>query len=172
MKMLTNLNVSRFFRNCAVAALLCGIAISSGGTSQLTAQAEPFTVEKVRFTSVPALNSLQHGSVTTALATFISGMADGDAEAVWMFASEEEQAAFGTEEATYAAYAEDFPALTQASEVTVEKIWDEGETPFVALSLIDQSGRAYKASVGFWLDDAGDWKVISCKVRPTSERSA
>ena len=89
-----------------------------------------------------------------------------------MFASEEEQAAFGTEEATYAAYAEDFPALTQASEVTVEKIWDEGETPFVALSMIDASGRAYKASVGLWLDDAGDWKVISLAVRPAAERAA
>ena len=165
-------NVQRFARNCAVAALLCGIAISSGGTAQLTAQAEPFTVEKVRFTSAPDLNSLQHGGVTTALATFIGGMADGDAEAVWMFASEEEQAAFGTEAEAYAAYAADFPALAGASEVTIERIWDEGETPFVALSLIDQSGRTYKARVGFWLDDAGDWKVISCDVRPASERSA
>jgi ketosteroid isomerase-like protein len=165
-------NVQRFARNCAVAALLCGVAISSGGTAQLTAQAEPFTVEKVRFSTAPYLNSLHHGDVTTAVATFISGMADGDAEAVWMFASEEEQAAFGTEEATYAAYAEDFPALTRASEVTVERIWNEGETPFVALTLMDASGRAYKASVGFWLDDAGDWKVISLDVGPVAERAA
>jgi ketosteroid isomerase-like protein len=170
--MFTKLNVRPLARNCAVAALLCGVAISSGGTAQLTAQADPFIVEKVRFTTAPDLNSLNHGDVTAALATFISGMADGDAEAVWMFASEEEQAAFGTEEATYAAYAEDFPALTRASEVTVERVWDEGVTPFVALTVRDISGRAYKANVGFWLDDAGDWKVISLDVRAAAERAA
>ena len=170
--MLMNLNVRRFARNCAVAALLCGVAISSGGTADLAAQAQPITAEKVRFTSAPDLNSLQHRAVTGALATFVSAMADGDSQAVWMFASEEEQAAFGTEAAAYAAYAEDFPALAAASEVTIEKIWDEGDTPFVALSLTDENGRAYKASVGFWLDDAGDWKVVSCDVRPAAERSA
>ncbi len=166
------LSAGRFARNCAVAALLCGVAISAGGTAQLAAHAEPLSAESVRFTKAPDLNSLQHRAVAHALATFVSGMADADSEAVWMFASEEDQAAFGTEDAVYAAFAETFPAFAAASEVTIEKIWDEGDTPFVALSMVVASGAAFKANVGFWLDDAGDWKVVSCEIRPAAERAA
>jgi hypothetical protein len=26
--------------------------------------------------------------------------------------------------------------------------------------------------MGFWLDDAGDWKLVSCGVKPVSDRLA
>jgi hypothetical protein len=136
------------------------------------AQAEPSTIEAVRFTSAPALDSLRHGEVRTALTDFVSGMAGADAQKVWMFASEEDQAAFETEDAVYAAFADAFPVLTKTREVAIENIWDEGDTPFVRLRLTDNSGEAYTADIGFWLDDAGDWKVVSCQIEPIEARVA
>ena len=56
--------------------------------------------------------------------------------------------------------------LTQVKDATVEAIRDEGDTPFVDLALTDASGNAYRATIGFWLDDAGDWKMISCEIAP------
>ena len=60
--------------------------------------------------------------------------------------------------------------LTQVKDATVEAIRDEGDTPFVDLALTDASGNAYRATIGFWLDDAGDWKVISCDIAPAADR--
>jgi hypothetical protein len=170
--MLTILNFRRFARNCAVAALLCGGTLAFGGTVMPATQAEAFTIETVRFTSAPALDSLQHREVRTALADFVSGMAGADAERVWMYASEEDQAAFETEDAVYAAFAEAFPVLTKTREVSIEKIWDEGDTPFVRIRLTDVLGETYTADIGFWLDDAGDWKVVSCQIEPLEARVA
>jgi hypothetical protein len=45
----------------------------------------------------------------------------------------------------------------------------EGETPFVKARLQDGDGHRYRAEIGFWLDDAGDWKVISLDVQPFSD---
>ena len=69
-----------------------------------------------------------------------------------------------------AAFADTFPVLTQVKDATVESIRDEGDTPFVELALTDTSGNAYRATIGFWLDDAGDWKVISCDIAPAADR--
>ena len=96
-------------------------------------------------------------------------MSAADAESVWMFASEEEHDAFGTEDAAYEAYADTFPALTQTHGVTFEKFWQEGDTPFVQVALTSGSTEAYRATMGLWLDDAGDWKIVSCDVKPVSD---
>lgn len=104
--------------------------------------------------------------------TFVRAMASGDEETVWMFATEEEQDAFGTESEAYAAYAEAFPALIQARAVVPESSWREGETPFVEARVTDRSGETYRATLGFWLSDAGDWQLISCDVKADSDRVA
>ena len=108
----------------------------------------------------------------TAVQTFINGMASGDAKTVWMYASEEDQAAFATEGAVYNAFAETFPAFTEAHSVSFEKSWQEGDTPFVELSLTDQAGNAYAATIGLWLDDAGDWKIVSLEVNAVTDQVA
>jgi hypothetical protein len=89
-----------------------------------------------------------------------------------MFASEEEQDAFQTEDAALAAYADEFPLLTKAERVSLERTWDEGETPFVALTVTGRGGERYRATLGFWLDDAGDWKLVSAEVAPLDARVA
>jgi hypothetical protein len=99
-------------------------------------------------------------------------MSQGDAQAIWKFASEEEQEAFETEDAVFAAFADAFPALTQATSVSVDAVNQEGDTPFVQVSLADAAGNKHQANVGLWLDDAGDWKVVSCEVTSVSDRIA
>ena len=115
---------------------------------------------------------LGRSAVENAAITFVRAMRDRDVATVWMFSSEEEQDAFGTESEAYAASAEDFPTLQQARPVKFLRSWQEGDTPFVELTLVDNSGSEYRAAMGFWLDDAGDWKLVSCDVKAVSDRVA
>lgn len=97
-------------------------------------------------------------------------MAEGDAKTVWMYASEEDQAAFETEDAVLEAFADAFPALTKAEDVMFDSFRIEGDTPFAVVSFADEDSNKYQADVGLWLDDAGDWKVVSCEVYALSDR--
>jgi hypothetical protein len=107
--------------------------------------------------------------VRSAVVEFIDGMVEGDAEAVWVYATEEDQAAFGTVSAVYNAFDEVFPAFGDAERVVFQRAWQEGDTPFVQLSLANQNGETHIATIGLWLDDAGDWEIISCDVRPATD---
>ena len=110
-------------------------------------------------------------SVTDAVNTFVNGMAKHDEATVWMFASEEDQAAFGTESAIYEAYADAFPQLTTASEVRFGPVREEGDTPFVPAVVRGQDGAAWVANFGLWKNDAGDWTLISLDIKPASENA-
>ena len=169
--MLTNLNWTSTAPRLAAAALVAGLAMTFSGSSLVSAQAEKPTIQSVRFADVAVVEDSDI-EVRMAVESFIRGMSTADAKSVWMFASEEDQEAFGTEEAVYQAFAETFPAFTQVAEVTVLSFRQEGDTPFVELSMIGEGGENYRASIGLWLDDAGDWKVVSCEVKPVSDRIA
>ena len=110
--------------------------------------------------------------VRKAAARFVTAMNTRDAEAVWMFASEEEQDAFGTEPDAYAAFVDAFPALANVKSLRFERFWEEGDTPFVDTVVVDSEKQTYRATMGFWLDDAGDWKLVSCDVTPVTDRIA
>jgi hypothetical protein len=56
--------------------------------------------------------------------------------------------------------------------VTFQTAWQEGDTPFVELALTDQAGNEYAATIGLWLDDAGDWKVVSLEVNAVTDQVA
>jgi hypothetical protein len=157
-------------RQRAVALLLCATAFSFTTAVQLSA--EPRASTAIEFVTSAAAGQSAEPTVEAAVATFIRGMASADVETVWMFASEEDQDAFGSEQAVYDAFADVFPALTRVQKVTFEGFWREGETPFVTLSLVDGEGVKYRAKIGLWLDDAGDWKLISCQVNAIDDRIA
>lgn len=110
-------------------------------------------------------------SVSSAVGTFVRGMAQGDEDAVWTFASEEDQAAFGTERAVYDAYADAFPQLTDVAEIHVGTVRDEGDTPFVPVVLQDTDGKTWVADFGFWKNDAGDWTLVSLDIKPASDNT-
>ena len=112
------------------------------------------------------------GSARNAALTFLDALARGDAESLWMFASEEEHDAFQTEQVAFAAYADAFPALTRAKRVEVARAWQEGDTPFFELAVTDTGGERYRATLGLWRDDAGDWKIVSAAVVALSDRVA
>lgn len=168
--MFTSVNAKKLGRHCAVAALIVGFGFSANTISQVSAQPDSAALESVRFAPDTATAEVQE--VQTALTTFIRGMAEGDAKTVWMYASEEDQAAFETEDAVLAAFTDAFPALTAAEDVKFDSFRNEGDTPFVLVSFTDEDGNKFQADVGLWLDDAGDWKVVSCEVNAITDRVA
>jgi hypothetical protein len=170
--MLKNLNAGRKTRAIVVAALLCGGAVSIPAVAQSGGNSAAVTAVSTSVSLAPDVAPAEANQVTTAALSFIRGMAAKDADAVWMFASEEDQDAFATEQAVYSAFAETFPVLTQVDEVMVESVRQEGDTPFLELFLTDANGEVYKASLGLWQDDAGDWKVISLAIAPATDRLA
>jgi hypothetical protein len=148
----------------ALVALLAAPALSGNGA--LTAP----TLEQAK-QAFARTAGIGRSPVENAAITFVRAVSERDASTVWMYASEEEQDAFATEEAIYEAYAETFPALTQAGKLTPQRSWSEGDTPFVELILAAGS-EDYRVTMGLWLDDAGDWKVVSCDVTALSDRVA
>ena len=157
-------------RRRVIATLLSAIALTLATTATF-ARPGNAPANAITFVNAPAQQSDER---TTALAVerFVNGMSARDVSAVWMFASEEEQDAFGTEPAIYAAYADAFPEFAIAKQVTFTRFWQEGDTNFVHAYLSDASGKINVATIGLWLDDAGDWKLVSCDVKPFSDRLA
>jgi hypothetical protein len=153
-----------------MAALLAGaVCLSLTVVTQPLARPDhAFLADPVRFAGAEAMAESPRGMVG-AVKQFVSAMAEGDAKELWMFASEEEHDAFQTEPAAYAAYALDFPVLTRAKETTFVRAWQEGDTPYVEMLLRDVQDDTYWAELGLWLDDAGDWKIASHDIKPTSE---
>jgi hypothetical protein len=144
--------------------MLCLGAGSLYGATQGLARPDAGVSAVIEIVGLSSGKNAEDTAVRKAAATFIRAMAEGNSEAVWMFALEEEQAAFGTEAEAYKAFADAFPELTAVQRVTYERGWQEGETPFLQLGMEDASGNDYRATIGFWLDDAGDWKVVSCDI--------
>lgn len=123
--------------------------------------------------AAPAIAAAQSVSpVERAAVRFVNAMASKDAETVWLYATEEEQDAFQTEQAMLEAYGEDFPVLTLATSAAAKRKWLEGDATFVEVRLVDSYRNEYTATMGFWLSDAGDWQLISCDVKPVSNRIA
>ena len=170
--MLKSVNTKKVGQYCAVAALVLGLGFSASSITEVAAQPDIAAVENVRFAGADESASLESREIQKELTTFIRGMAEGDAKTVWMYASEEDQMAFETEDAVLEAFADAFPALTEAQAVSFGSFRQEGDTPFAVVSFKDGSGNQYQAEVGLWLDDAGDWKVVSCEVTALSDRVA
>ena len=110
--------------------------------------------------------------VERAAVRFVNAMASKDAATVWLYATEEEQDAFQTEQAMLEAYGEDFPVFTMAKSTAAEREWQEGDATFVQIRVTDSHRNEYRATMGFWLSDANDWQLISCDVKPVSDRIA
>lgn len=156
-----------------ISALIAGAALLSMAvaTEPMARQDPDFTSKQVRFLGAEVMADSPSG-MADAARTFIRGMAAGDPEAVWLFATEEEHAALQTKPAVFKAYALDFPALTRATQATFVRAWQEVDTPFVEMILRDGSGRTYVAELGLWLSDARDWKVVSLDIKPSSSLTA
>jgi hypothetical protein len=159
-------------RRAATVLVVCAGSISFGVAADTSARLDSARIESVHFNVSASPQAGIDRPVQAAVQKFIGGMRAADADTVWMFASEEDQEAFATEQAVYDAFAETFPAFTRAAEVTFDKIWQEGDTPFVELSLRDVDGGNWQATIGLWLDDAGDWKIISCDLTAANQAIA
>ena len=156
----------------AVAALVAGFGFSASSITQVSAQTSVSPLQQVSFVGSSEAKTPQAAEVRGALVSFIRGMSNQDAEAVWAFASEEDQDAFATQKAVLDAFDETFPELARAREVTVQSLRDEGDTPFVKLTMTDTNGKSFRGEIGLWQDDAGDWKVVSCEFEPLGDQVA
>jgi len=157
--MLRNRKGLHLARSLALAAAVCVPAVGMSA-SLLAGQASDSSA--LDFSS----------PVEAAAVTFIRAMGSGDAATVWFYATEEEQDAFGTTQAMYEAYREEFPVLTVAKSAAPEREWQEGDASFVEVRIVDAQSNQYSATMGFWLSDANDWQLISCDVKPVSDRVA
>ena len=115
--------------------------------------------------------STAESSVARVATEFVHALVRRETDTVWMFATEEEQDAFATEDAAYVAYAEAYPELTNAGVLTVQREWIDGDTPFIEFHLASP-GETYRVTMGLWRDDANDWKIVSCEVTALSDRVA
>ena len=169
--MLTHPLSKTIVRPCVLAILLGTASVSLIPTLAMTANSAFTPAVSGVLDSTPMDLKLvaTRTEVRNAAERFLRAMSAADAESVWMFASEEEHDAFGTEDAAYDAYADAFPALTRTHGVSFEKFWQEGDTPFVQVALSSGSTEQYRATLGLWLDDAGDWKIVSADVTPVSD---
>jgi hypothetical protein len=155
-----------------MATLLAGAALSLAVVTQPMARQDAAGGPgEVQFLGAHVMAESPRGMARSAQG-FVRAMAEGDADALWMFASEEEHAAFQTEPAAYRAYASDFPALTKAEDATFVRAWNEGELSFVSMIVRDAAGGANRAELGLWLSDAGDWQVASLSVVPAADSVA
>lgn len=150
----------------ATAALLGAAVLSLAVISNSAAEPASSISQQIRFDDSSTFARSADAGLRNAVVTFIDGMAAGDAQTVWNYATEEDQAAFGTEQAVLHAFSEVFPEFAKAKEVTFESTWQEGDTPFVNLNLTEADGDQYRATMGLWIDDAGDWEIVSLEVRP------
>ena len=149
-------------RTAAIIATLC-IPAAAMSASYLARQPE----------AAPTIVAAQSASaVERAAVRFVTAMASKDAATVWLYATEEEQDAFQTEQAMLDAYREDFPVFTLAKSAAAEREWQEGDATFVLIRVTDSHRNEYNATMGFWLSDANDWQLISCDVKPVSDRIA
>src|SRR4051812_17769000 len=155
-------------RHVVAVALACATALTLLVVGETLARPADVSSNSIVFVNQPT-ESHEREAIADSAEKFITGMADHDAATVWMFASEEDQDAFGTETEVYGAYEETFPEFARAKEVTFTRFWEEGDTPFTQVLLGDGRGSASVATMGFWLDDAGDWKLVSCDVKPVSD---
>jgi hypothetical protein len=161
--MLTHLVGKQIVQPALVALVLGAGAVTLVPSLALTAS------DTSTYAAADSTAASEQPAVRSVAERFLHAMAQADEETVWMFASEEEQDAFGTEAAAYDAYADAFPALTQARDVAFEKTWQDGEVPFVEVALMTGSKPTHRATMGFWLDDAGDWELVSCDVKPVGD---
>ena len=97
--------------------------------------------------------------------TFVWGLVNDRADLVWQYATEEEQAGLGTEDAVLTAFKGAYPPLAHAQDITFNGIQYEGEVPFVSFYVKDGLGLQWLATFGIEYDDAGDWRVVSLDIK-------
>ena len=156
-------------RRGAATLLLGGCALGLAGIFTGPADAKPpvrtEAGKTVRMQPPPAAPQ----TAQAAVATFVRGLSDGDAATVWRFATEEDQDYFATEPAVLHAFAKVFPPLAAAKDITFQSVSGAADSPSVQLGIVDRDGSKWHASFEMWLDDAGDWKILGCKVAPAAE---
>ena len=149
--------------------LLGGSAFVLAGLLTIPADARPPVRAEAHKAAPSEAQPIAPKDAREAVTIFVRGLSEGDATTVWRFATEEDQAYFATEPAVLHAFAKVFPALASTKDITFQRVSGSADSPSVHLGIVDRDGSKWHASFEMWLDDAGDWKILGCKVVPASD---
>jgi len=112
----------------------------------------------------PSLNDDQRSAVKDAVETFVWGLSNKEPKVVWAFATEFEQSRFGTEDAAYTFFSKIHPPLVHAKRIQIDSVSADGELTRVKTYVRDRIGIQWSADFALYQDDAGDWKIVDCKL--------
>jgi len=141
---------------------------SAGVSAHERTEFAPERPNSLRPEVVPA--SLQHpdrADIKAAVSTFVWALSNGQKEAVWSFASDEDQAGFKTVDDTFRAMAGAFPPLAYASDIAFERVDVNEEVSTAVFYVKDKLGMQWRAAIDLVQDMEGQWKVIACDVQPS-----
>lgn len=163
--MLTRRHTKTLIKQSISAALLCLAALSLQGVTPLAATEELKPIP-ARLAAIPPIDTAIEQEARLAAAQFVWGLSNGYAKVVWQFATEEEQDALATEDELYNVFAQAYPPIAYAKQMTFEAVSPDGELQMVSLYVKDRLNLQWRASFGLWKDDAGDWKVVTLSIEP------
>jgi len=98
--------------------------------------------------------------------TFVWGLSNRQSSAVWLIAPEVEQTKFGSKDAIYAFFSRVHPPLVQAKSIAFDSITTAANMPIANLYVTDTAGLQWRASFAMARDNAGDWKIVGCRLLP------
>ena len=103
--------------------------------------------------------------IRAAVSTFIWAISNRNAEAVWHFASEDQQANLETEFDALRFFIGVHPPLAHARQMRFDGIGIDDDGAHATAYIIDTKGRQWLAWFALAQDPFGDWKIVDCRVR-------
>lgn len=99
--------------------------------------------------------------IEASVSTFVWGMSNGVADAVWNFALEEEQDWLGTSAAALDFFSRLHPALAKAKSLSLDGVASSGEITTAGAYIRDADGTQWHATFELVRDDAGSWRIMN-----------
>jgi Domain of unknown function (DUF4864) len=144
---------------CATAAmafLLAPVSPDSG------AALVPATQNVTVLAKTSPVAARERDAMKVAVSTFVWGLSNGEAAAVWHFAPEEEKAEFGSKEAAYAFFVRAHAPLAYARQMTFDGIRFENGSPVARVYIKDERGEQWQASFLLARAGVGEWTIVDC----------
>ncbi|MGQ7791775.1 DUF4864 domain-containing protein [Faunimonas sp. B44] len=144
------------------------VAVKSSATASVVASENAPELLRDNHMPVVRVSTGPEGrdQIRDAVSTFVWALSNGQKEAVWSFASEEEQASFKTVDEAFQAVSGAFPPLAYATRINFERIDVSEEVSTATFYVQDKLGLQWRAAIDLVQDIDGEWKIIACDLQP------